>query len=154
MDVRALVIRTLALLWAVQIFWISTQGFSSDVSSSLLARAFSLMHISVSGNVFWILHTALRKLAHVVEYATLSFLVYRSFDGQDRLTWQPHLAYWSAAAAGAYSLTDEFHQMFVRGRGASLIDCGIDAIGAVIAMLLIYGNTRAFEARDRVSTAR
>lgn len=149
-----MIIRFLALAWAVHIFWMSTEGFSSDMSSSLLASLFSLMHTSVSGNLFWIIHTALRKLAHVVEYATLSLLVYRSFDGQDRLTWQPHLAYWSAAAAGAYSFTDEFHQMFVRGSGASLIDCGIDAIGAVIAMLLIYGNTRAFEARDRVSAAR
>jgi VanZ family protein len=41
--------------------------------------------------------------------------------------------------AGAYSLTDEFHQTFVPGRGPSLIDCGIDTTGAALGALVFYG---------------
>jgi len=33
-----------------------------------------------------------------------------------------------------YACTDEFHQLFVAGRHASLVDIGIDALGAVIAL--------------------
>jgi VanZ family protein len=36
-----------------------------------------------------------------------------------------------------YALTDEFHQSFVPGRNASLVDIGIDAIGAA-GMILLY----------------
>jgi len=40
-----------------------------------------------------------------------------------------------------YALTDEFHQMFVDGRGASFTDCLIDTGGAllgILAALVIY----------------
>ena len=33
-----------------------------------------------------------------------------------------------------YACTDEFHQLFVAGRRASLVDVGMDALGAGIAM--------------------
>jgi len=44
-------------------------------------------------------------------------------------------AAWCVLAAGLYSLTDEFHQIFVPGRHASLLDCGLDTLGASVAML-------------------
>jgi VanZ family protein len=40
--------------------------------------------------------------------------------------------------AGLYSLTDEFHQRFVPGRGPSIVDCGFDTIGAMLGMLIVY----------------
>jgi hypothetical protein len=40
--------------------------------------------------------------------------------------------------ASAYSLTDELHQVFSRGRHASLIG-GIDTPGAAIVIFLVYG---------------
>jgi VanZ family protein len=42
-------------------------------------------------------------------------------------------------AAAAYSLTDEFHQLFVPGRHASIADCAIDSTGAALAVLLALG---------------
>lgn len=153
MNTRVLVIRLVLLAWACHTFWLSTEAFGSDLTSSFLARVFHLLHINLSGHAFSILHTTVRKLAHICEYAVLSFLVYRSLDGQDRPFWQPHLAGWSIAAAAAYSLTDELHQAFVRGRGASLVDCGIDTIGAAIAMLAVYVRFRVLEARSKENAA-
>jgi VanZ family protein len=45
---------------------------------------------------------------------------------------------WCIGIVGLYSLTDEFHQRFVPGRNASLVDCGIDVAGAAIALIIIF----------------
>jgi VanZ family protein len=70
--------------------------------------------------------TILRKGAHITEYAVLGALLYRAL-GIEPL----------ALALGiAYAATDEFHQHFVRGRHASPIDVGIDAVGLALGMLV------------------
>ena len=128
----------LTIVWSVHIFWLSTETFGSNVSRPFLAKILGLLHLTVSSNGFWVLHIVLRKLSHMIEYAILGYLLYRSFRGQNRIRWQPQLAGCSIIVAAVYSITDEFHQAFVSGRGASLIDCGIDTSGAATAMLLVY----------------
>ena len=94
------------LLWAAVIF-----AFSSVPNLS-------------SGLGVW--DTVLRKCAHVTEYAVLGGLLYRALEREE-----------PALAAGiAYASTDELHQHFVRGRHASPIDVGIDAVGVSLGMLV------------------
>jgi VanZ family protein len=107
-----------------------------------------LLHIGLSVGTFQTLHAVSRKLAHLIEYGVFCFLLYRSLGNQNRICWRPQLALWSILAAAAYSLTDEFHQLFVPGRGASLVDCALDTMGAAIAMFLIYAYSRTW---DRIS---
>ena len=103
---RALTIWLPVLAWAAVIF-----AFSSIPSLS-------------SGLGVW--DTVLRKGAHVTEYAILGALLYRAFEREV-----------PALAAGiAYAATDELHQHFVRGRHASPVDVGIDAVGVALGMLL------------------
>jgi VanZ family protein len=83
----------------------------------------SIPHLS-SGLGVW--DTVLRKGAHITEYAILGALLYRAL-GREAL----------ALAVGiAYAATDELHQHFVRGRHASPIDVGIDAVGVALGMLV------------------
>lgn len=145
--------RLLALLWAANMFWLSTEKFSGNLSGSLLARMLELLQINMADGTFSILHTVLRKLAHLFEYGVLSFLLYRSFGRDDRVSWRPSLARWCIVATASFSLTDEWHQSFVAGRYASLMDCGVDAMGAAIAMLLIYGSTRGLRTTIRQRAA-
>lgn len=152
MDARVLVVRLLSLGWAAYIFWMSTDTFTSEMSRSLLARVLDLLHIHLAANVFSVIHTVTRKFAHISEYAVFSFLIYCSFSMQDRLSWQPQVARWAVAVAATYSLTDEFHQVFVRGRGPSLIDCGLDTMGAAMAMLMVYWTFRWVDARVGINT--
>ncbi len=133
----------LCLLWVAKMFWLSTGAFSGDLTRPLLAKLLDLLGLDLSAAAFGVLHTLLRKSAHVFEYAVFSFLLYRSLGDRDRLSWQPHIARWCILAGAAFSLGDEFHQLFVRGRGASLVDCSIDTAGAALAMLLVYGATKA-----------
>ena len=86
--------------------------------------AFSSIPSLSSGLGVW--DTVLRKGAHVTEYAILGALLYRALEREV-----------PALAAGiAYAATDEFHQHFVRGRHASPIDVGIDAVGVALGMIL------------------
>jgi VanZ family protein len=134
--------RGAALLWAAKIFWLSTESFAGTATRPLLAKLLASLHVTLSADAFWVLHLVCRKLAHVAEYGILSFLIYRSLDGNEEEGWRPHIAIWSVLVASAYSLTDEFHQSFVRGRGASLLDCSLDVLGAILPMLLIYAHSR------------
>lgn len=142
-DPGVLAWRLAALGWAVVIVWLSTEGFGSSFSRTMETGFLGWLHIRLPAGTFLMLHSISRKLAHLIEYGVFCFLLYRSFGNHNRICWRPQLAFWSILAAAAYSLTDEFHQLFVPGRGASLVDCAIDTIGAAIAMLLIYAYSRA-----------
>jgi VanZ family protein len=131
-----------SIAWAAEIFYLSTPAFGGSLTQSLLAQMLDSLHLCISSDVFDLLDTLFRKLAHLTEYAIFSLLLYVSLVGQDRFRWRPRLAYWCVVTASAYSLTDELHQVFSPGRHASLIDCGIDTSGAAIAMLLVYGSSR------------
>ena len=128
----------ITVAWAALIFYFSTRTFSPDFTQGVLASAFHLLHIHVSPRTFRILHAILRKLAHLTEYAIFAFLLYGSPSEKGQGIWRPRRAVFCILAAAAYSLTDEFHQLFVPGRHGSLLDCGLDTLGAALAMLLHY----------------
>lgn len=80
---------------------------------------------------------ALRKAAHVTEFALLTVLWARAFAGLlgPRLR---RVAPWAGAAlAVAWAAVDERHQHYVEGRVGSVRDVAIDAVGVVMAVALI-----------------
>jgi VanZ family protein len=134
--------------WAAQIFRFSTQVFGGTLTTWLLSNILHFLHITVSLPTFVFLHHLMRKCAHVTEYAILSMLLYHSLTESPRVEWRRRAALWSIVIAGAYSLTDEFHQLFVPGRGPSIVDSGIDTLGACLGILIIYGAARWARNRD------
>ena len=69
---------------------------------------------------------ALRKGAHLTEYAILGALLFRALG-----RWQPALL-----IGIAYAVTDEVHQHFVHGRHSSPFDVAFDACGLAIGLLV------------------
>ena len=69
-----------------------------------------------------------KKSAHMLGYALLALSYLRAFDG-DMRKWK---LIWLLAIL--YAASDEFHQSFVPGRGPSVMDVGIDAIGAGLGL--------------------
>ena len=76
----------------------------------------------------------LTKSAHVVVFAVLAVLVYRAaradFSG-------PAALLVAGLITIGYGALDEFHQLFVAGRHAALLDVFIDAAGALLALNLL-----------------
>ena len=78
----------------------------------------------------------LRKIAHILEYAILTFLLFRAGISAG---WQIKKAIiLSIIIAFLYALTDEYHQTFVSGRQGRLKDVGFDSIGVLIVSLVWY----------------
>jgi len=127
-----------AAAWAALIFYLSTAGFGGSFTEWLLGQVFTFLHISVSPVTFELVHHLMRKSAHMTEYAIFGMLLYGSSRHKRPFDWHPRRALICVAIAAAYSLTDEFHQRFVPGRGPSLWDCGIDTIGATLGVLVFY----------------
>jgi VanZ family protein len=147
MGTRVVLWRVLALYWITHIFLMSTGSFSSERTQSLLTVATEFFHLGISDHWLEVLNRMGRKLAHVTEYAVLSFLIYRSFQGRYPLRWNRNAAVGCVLAAILYSAADEFHQRYVPGRGPSLADCGIDAIGAAMGILVIHLQIRLKQKR-------
>ena len=76
----------------------------------------------------------LSHVVHVTEYGLLTLLWIRALVRIPTLSRHATLLAWSIAAL--YGATDEFHQMFVPGRSASLEDWLKDIAGAALAVLL------------------
>jgi VanZ family protein len=96
------------------------------------ALIFALSSISDLGTGLGGWDLALRKAAHVAEFAILGALLARALLGASR--WWSWLA-WLAGAA--YAATDELHQHFVPGRQASVLDIVIDAVGVAVGVLAV-----------------
>jgi VanZ family protein len=126
------------IAWAAQIFDFSTVTFGGVFTTWLLTQVLALLHLSVSPPTFMLLHHLMRKCAHMTEYGMFSMLLYLSLVKLPRLEWRKRPALWSLILAAAYSLTDEFHQSFVPGRGPSIRDCGVDTLGASLGILILY----------------
>lgn len=132
----------ITLAWAALIFYFSTRTFNPDFTRWFLVWTFRLLHLHVSWRTFNLLHGLLRKLAHLIEYAIFALLLYGLPGETGRGLWRPQRAVFCILGAAAYSLTDEFHQLFVPGRHSSLLDCGLDTLGAALAMLVPYTQGR------------
>jgi len=136
------------LLWVVTVAWagtisvLSTGAYSSSVTGLLLAQLLFSLHIHLAPHTFATVHFFIRKLAHCTEYAVFALLLYHSFEPRHPERWDNRGALSAVIIAGLFSLTDEYHQSFVPGRTASLVDCGIDTAGALLGMVLLYAGRR------------
>ena len=82
----------------------------------------------------------LRKIAHMVEFAILTLLLYRAIKNEGHKINKAII--YSLIIAFFYAFSDEFHQLFVRGRHGSLKDVGIDSIGILIFSIACYYKNR------------
>jgi VanZ family protein len=77
----------------------------------------------------------LRKAAHMTEYAILAHLLIRALKGST--PWPARkILMASLIACVLYAGSDEYHQTFVVGRGASVVDVMIDTFGVLVGLVL------------------
>ena len=71
------------------------------------------------------------KVGHIVGYAALGLVFRRSFAS---ISSRP--GFWSVLACLLFAVTDELHQSFVPGRGASVSDVFLDTVTVVVVMMI------------------
>ena len=83
-----------------------------------------------------LLDFVLKKAAHTIEYGILTFLLWRALSrGRGALS-RPALVI-AFVVSVFYAASDEYHQTFVPGRNGTLVDVGIDAVGALVALFVV-----------------
>ncbi|WP_039764054.1 VanZ family protein [Caldicellulosiruptor sp. F32] len=125
---------TLVFVWMAVIFYFSSQegAISHQKSFSIalfieriieaLAEKDIITAVNRKGFEFLI-----RKIAHVTEYFILCMLFYRAFFETNKSSKKSAIL--SGIFSVLYAVSDEFHQVFVFGRGPSPVDVIIDSIG-------------------------
>ena len=137
------------LIWMIVIFRFSMDtGTSSHELSDLCVQIFNKavysftgkdLRISITPELYAMVELFFRKLAHMGIYFILSInvmVVLFTFNMK-----MISRIFISVFFCFIYACTDEFHQMFVDGRGASFFDCLIDTTGAIlgiVAALILY----------------
>jgi VanZ family protein len=127
-----------AIIWAGVIFYMSTKTFGTPFTNHMLRDILAVLHLEVSRHTFHLLSFGFRKLGHFTEYSIFAIFLYYALGDDHRSAWNPRKALACILLAGLYSLTDEFHQRFVPGRGPSIIDSGFDTIGATLGIVIVF----------------
>lgn len=130
------------LFWMILIFCLSSQ---SSVESDVVSRNVTKMIVeSVVKIIPFKVNTGLdmvtqfnhliRKSAHFFLYFTLGIFVINAFVNSEIKILKALII--SMLLCVFYAMSDEFHQLFVQGRGGQLKDVLIDASGACCGMIL------------------
>jgi len=112
------------LVWAGFIFWLSSiPNLKSGMEEDFI----------------------LRKIAHILEYAILTFLLFRALV-KEKISFVKTLIL-AVVIAFLYSVSDEYHQTFVQNRQGSFKDIGIDGIGIFLMAILWYYKVKRSKGR-------
>ena len=117
--------------WASLIFFFSTDYFSSANTSQFFGFASSWLFPDIPAEDIAPLHGLIRKLGHWSEYFVLAVLALRALLKETDNKWQSRHTVFTLVFVFVYALSDEFHQLFVPSRTASLGDVMIDVLGGI-----------------------
>ena len=133
------------LLWMVLIFAGSSDALSAAHTSRFLIPFLLWLDPSMSYQTIGVIHLSFRKLGHVTEYAILAALLWRALRGTFNALSRRTIAICTFVVAGAFAVTDEFHQSFVPTRTSTMHDVVIDCAGIALAIALcvMFSRVRA-----------
>ncbi|MCQ8212789.1 VanZ family protein [Cetobacterium somerae] len=115
------------------IFWFSNQ----DGEESLKQSNLILQYLK---ELLAIFNLDVRKLAHFTIYLILGSCYFLSFKNLDKKA-----GILSIVLTFLYACTDEFHQSFVPGRGPAFKDVGIDTLGGILGISILYKFTNYYK---------
>ena len=127
------------LVWMVVIFSASTDAMSFQHTSRFIEPVIRWIFPNASGEAVHTTVVIVRKCAHAGEYGILALLAWRALRRKGAGPgWNWAQAGWAIFLAFLFAASDEFHQLFVPSREASVRDVLIDTSGALLAVLLIW----------------
>lgn len=136
------------LAWMVVIFSLSSERFAADYTGDLLAPLVAWLTAWAGPAAVGALHLALRKLAHLTEYAMLGVFWILAFSGEAG-PGSARAALWTLGICAGWAGLDEARQSLTTNRTASLGDVALDTAGSAMGVLVAAGGWR----RARVAAA-
>jgi len=127
-----------AILVAMLISVFSTQYFAAERTGGVILPVLHWLFPWATGRMLHLLHSGIRKAAHVTEFGIFSITVFRGIRA-GRSGWKFSWAFTTLVIAVLYAALDEWHQSFVLLRHATPRDVAIDAFGALLAQCLVWG---------------
>jgi VanZ family protein len=125
-----------ALVWAILISTFSTGAFTTENTSRVIIPVLHWLLPHTSSETLSLIHHVIRKCGHFTEYFILSLLLLRAIRA-GRRDFGLRLALIVILVVAGYAALDEFHQLFVPGRGAAVSDVLLDTTGGAAAQLLV-----------------
>ena len=131
------------------IIYFSGSSWSAAETEGLLATLVQWLLPTATPAQLAALHSAVRKLGHLTEYAVLALLWRHALLRTAR---PASNAAWAALAISiAWAVVDETHQSTVPTRTGSGVDVVIDAVGASLALAVVQRDWRSI--LDRTTTS-
>lgn len=125
--------------WMFVIFLASTDIGSSAHTGRIIRPLLKWLNPDVTEETVKLVQAIVRKTGHVSEYAVLALLLFRARRLTRSITGWVWREFWIViACCAAYASTDEFHQLFVSSRQASVLDVLIDSCGATAGLLALW----------------
>lgn len=141
-----------AILWMVFIFGFSkdTGDASSSLSLTITSKIVDIIEYNKDiteyeyNNLVEMLHTPVRKAAHMTEYAILAILIcipliINTNVQNIKIRDYGQIFLIAFIICIIYAVTDEIHQLFVPGRTGKITDVLIDSVGALCGVLVFLG---------------
>ncbi len=130
---------TAVVLWLVLIFYLSSQpaeesnGLSKGVTKVIVETVEKIVDVKEDTNMVDGFNHLVRKYAHFMSYLILGILVNNALVVSNI---KENTFKYSLIFCILYAISDEFHQLFVPGRGAQIKDVIIDSSGAFFGIWL------------------
>jgi VanZ family protein len=127
------------VLWMMVIFSASSDQASFTRTSRFIGPLVQWLFPQISERWLHAVILAVRKCAHLTEYAILAALCWRALrpaGKPDRWDWKVALT--ALLLLVFYAATDEFHQKFVPSREASVLDVLIDSLGGALGLFVVW----------------
>ncbi|SOC38481.1 VanZ family protein [Ureibacillus acetophenoni] len=128
------------VLWMAFIFYMSHQpAHVSNELSKEVAKVIAVNFDMVANEEFQLgsFNGMIRKYAHFFLYLVLGLVVIFSLNKTGMRGTKAVLL--SIAICVVFAITDEWHQLFVPGRGAQISDVLIDSCGAIVGVMSYVG---------------
>ncbi|MEW6732602.1 MAG: VanZ family protein [Acidobacteriota bacterium] len=127
----------LSLAWALSITNFSTDRFSAARTSLFFGPLLRWLLPTADEQTIYLIHIAIRKLAHLSEYALLAMLLFGMWSAAE-IHWRYRWFAYTLVLVLGQALFDEYLQSLSRQRIGSLTDTLIDLTGAALALLVIW----------------
>lgn len=125
------------VLWLGVIYLASSSQMSASQTSRFVAPIARFFYTDISLETLRVVHVAVRKTSHFVEYAVLALIAARAFLGSRRQLLNRYWFFCALALVIVCSLLDEYHQSLVSSRTGTIYDSLLDITGGIITLITL-----------------